>query len=120
QFGDVFELPRLVEECLGRRVEAKDWEPPLARYGLDPVRLLLRLGRTKYDVERAVGIQRWFGVTADGGQRLAALQFGPAKGCVHDDRPEVLRRNTGQDVKLVGLGAIEVFALCVAISPKVL
>src|SRR5262249_46301637 len=72
-FLDVIQLPSLVEISLGRTVEAEDWEPAFAGDGLNPVSLLFRLGRAEGDVDHAVGVGDWFGVTAYGGQGLTAL-----------------------------------------------
>src|SRR5262245_47662516 len=65
QFGDVFELPGLVEERLGRRVETEDRKPALSRHGFYPVGLLLRRSGTEYDVERSIAVHYRLRVAAD-------------------------------------------------------
>ena len=60
--GNVFQLPRLVEEGCRRPIEAEDRKPAFSGHCLDPVSLLLRLIRPEDDVYRAVGIDARLGV----------------------------------------------------------
>src|SRR5882757_3342427 len=72
---DVVRLPLLVVKHLRGAVEADAAEPSASGDGLDPVGAsILRHGRAKVNVRRAIGVELEVAVGGDGGERLAVVQ----------------------------------------------
>src|SRR5512144_890408 len=114
--------PGLVEPWLERPVETQADVPSLAGDGLDPVGLLSdwRLG-TEVDVGRRVGVDGDVRLLAtDARELLVGLQHRARLRVVHEDRPEVLRRDRSRQVQPVALRAVEVLTGRIAERDRVL
>ena len=102
-------LPGLIKPRLQRAIEAEEYVPTFTRNGLHPVALMtFWRGGPEPNIHRRVGIHdNSLFLAPDAGELLIGLQHRTGLIVVDDERPEVLRRNIGGQVNLIGFAAIQ-------------
>src|ERR1700748_135977 len=96
---DLARAPFLGEERLKRSVEAQDYEPALARHGLNPVAVLCVgwLGWSEIDCRGAVRVRNGgrcrVGLASCTREALRRLEHGASLIVIQGERPEILCRD---------------------------
>ena len=120
---DIARLPLAFKPGLQRTVKPKNSEPALIGDGLNPIRLMsLRCLWAKPQRNRSISIDHHITIALIVFRRirLAGLQHRTSLGVIDHDGPEVLGRNVGRDIDLIGLRPVEISTLGIRCGKRVL